>query len=203
MLTRVLTSSGGIVRRQLPFAALGIGVIAAAVLAISAATGAAQKRGETFTADASVARPNGTVASAKLTAVVDSFASDAERDALITAVKHGGTAARDLLASRKSAGSIQVGSTQTPIRYAYARSAGSGRLITLITAEPIHFVGGDLPDAKPKDGYDLGLVLLDLSSSKGSGEVAPAAKVKVDAQNAVVTDDYGAEVVRLTNVVRK
>src|SRR3954449_3743237 len=98
MLTRVLTSSGGIVRRQLPFAALGIGVIAAAVLAISAATGAAQKRGETFTADASVARANGTVASAKLTAVVDSFASDAERDALITAVKHGGNKGRDMLA---------------------------------------------------------------------------------------------------------
>ena len=42
-----------------------------------------------------------------------------------------------------------------------------------------------------------------MSSAKGSGEVAPAAKVKVDAQNAVVTDDYGAEVVRLSNVVRK
>lgn len=190
-------------RRQLPFAALGIGVIVAAVLAISGATGAAQKRGETFTADASVARPNGTVASAKLTAVVDSFASDAERDALVTAVKHGGTAARDLLASRKSAGSIQVGGKQTPIKYAYARPVGSGRLITLITAEPIYFVGGDLPDAKPKAGYDLGLVLLDLSSAKGSGEVAPAAKIKVDSQNAVVTDDYGAEVVRLTNIVRK
>ena len=190
-------------RRQLPFVALGIGVIVAAALAISAATGAAQKRGETFTADASVARPNGTVASAKLTAVVDTFATDAERDALITAVKHGGTAARDLLASRKAAGSIQVGAKQTPIKYAYARPSGSGRLITLITSEPIHFVGGDLPDAKPKDGYDLGLVLLDMSSAKGSGEVAPAAKVKVDAQNAVVTDDYGAEVVRLTNIVRK
>ena len=170
-------------RRQLPFAALGIGVMVAAALAISAATGAAQKGGETFTADASVARPNGT--------------------ALLTAVTHGGTAARALLASRKTAGSIQVGAKQTPIKYAYARPAGSGRLITLITAEPIYFVGGDLPDAKPKAGYDLGLVLLDLSSAKGSGEVAPAAKIKVDAQNAVVTDDYGAEVVRLTNIVRK
>ena len=190
-------------RRQLPFAVLGIGVMVAAALAISAATGAAQKRGETFTADASVARPDGTVASAKLTAVVDAFATDAERDALVSAVKKGGTAARDLLASRKASGSIQVGAKQTPIKYAYARPAGSGRLITLITAEPIHFVGGDLPDAKPKDGYDLGLVLLDLTSAKGSGEVAPAAKVKVDAQNAVVTEDYGAEVVRLSNIVRK
>src|SRR3954464_13934494 len=44
MTTPVLTSSAGIVRRQVPCAALGIGVIAAAVRAIWAATGAAQKR---------------------------------------------------------------------------------------------------------------------------------------------------------------
>ena len=164
----------------------------------------AQGRGEAFTADASVKRANGSTATAKLTATVDSFATDAERDALVAAVGKGGTAARDLLASRKDAGSIQVGSTTTPVKYAYVRTTGSGRLITLVTAQPIHFVGGDLPDAKPKAGYDLGLVLLDVGASKpGTGEVAPAAKVKVDAQKAIVTEDYGADAVRLSNVVKK
>jgi hypothetical protein len=165
---------------------------------------AAQPAGETFTADATVARGTGGNASAKLTAVIQTFATDAERDALIAAVGKGGTAARDLLARGKDVGSIQVGATKTAVKYAYQRSTGAGRLITLVTAQPIHFVGGDLPGAKPKAGYDLGLVLLDVDPSKpGHGEVAPAAKVKVDAQKAIVTEDYGAEVVRLSNVVRK
>ena len=189
-------------RRQHSFEVLSACAIIASALFIAVA--AAQPGGETFTADATVSRPNGTVASAKLTASVQAFSTEAERDALIAAVGKGGTAARDLLAGRKDVGSIQVGAAKTAVKYAYVRSTGSGRLITLVTAQPIHFVGGDLPDAKPKAGYDLGLVLLDVDPSKpGKGEVAPAAKVKVDAQKAIVTDDYGAEVVRLSNVVRQ
>ncbi|HMF93066.1 MAG TPA: hypothetical protein VKE96_02175 [Vicinamibacterales bacterium] len=191
-------------RRQHLFHILCACACGAATLAVAATFAAAQGRGETYAADAAVKRPNGTTASAKLTATIETFATDADRDALIAAVGKGGTAARDLLASRKDAGSIQVGATKTPVKYAYARTTGSGRLITLVTAQPIHFVGGDLPDAKPKARYDLGLVLLDLAASKpGSGEVAPAAKVKVDAQKAIVTEDYGAEAVRLSNVVRQ
>ena len=190
--------------RQHSFDILRACAVNASALLLAAAVVAAQPRGETFTADATVARPSGGTASAKLTAVVQAFATDAERDALIAAVGKGGTAARDLLAGKKDAGSVQVGTTKTAVKYAYARTTGSGRLITLVTAQPIHFVGGDLPDAKPKAGYDLGLVLLNVDPSKpGNGEVAPAAKVKVDAQKAIVTEDYGAEVVRLSNVVRK
>jgi len=163
-----------------------------------------QGTAETYTADASVKRANGSQASAKLTAAVRSWASDAERDALVAAVKQGGTAARDFLAKRADAGTIQVGADPTPIKYAYARSVGSGRLITLVTAQPIHYVGGDAPGAKPKAGYDLGLVLLQVDgSAPGTGEVAPAAKVKVDDKGAIVTEDYGADAVRLTNVVKK
>jgi hypothetical protein len=177
--------------------------IGAAMLAC-AATAMAQARAETFAADAKVTRADGTQASAKITATIQSFATDAERDALVAAVKKGGTAARDLLAKRPDAGSIQVGNQTTPVKYAYSRAAGAGRLITLVTAQAIHYVGGDRPDAQPKAGYDLGLVLLDLSATPGTGEIAPAAKVRVDAQNAIVTEDYGGvAMVHLSNVVRK
>jgi hypothetical protein len=160
---------------------------------------------ETLTATATVTSAGGAKASAPLTAVIDRFATDAERDALVAAVKSGGTtAARDLLAKRADAGSIQLGAKRTPIKYAYARSTGSGRLITLVTSEPVAFLGAGLPEAKPKAGYDLGLVLLEVNASGGGkGELAPAAKVRVDAQNAIVTEDYGAEVVHLSNVAKK
>jgi hypothetical protein len=184
-----------------------IGILCAcatAAISLTFESAAAQGRQEAYTATASVSGPNGTVASAMMTAVVRSFSTDADRDAVIAAVKKGGTAARDLLASRPDVGSIQVGTKQTPVKYAYARTIGRSRLITLVTAEPIHFLGGDLPDAKPKAGYDLGLVVFDVDPAEpGHGELAPAAKVKVDAQNAIVIEDYGAEAVRLSNVVRK
>jgi hypothetical protein len=36
----------------------------------------------------------------------------------------------------------------------------------------------------------------------GDGEFAPAVKLSVDANGAVVTQDYGSEVVRLTKVAK-
>ena len=70
-----------------------------------------------------------------------------------------------------------------------------------ITAAPIAFLGADSPGAKPKAGFDLALALLDLSSSgSGTGELALAAKVRLTDAGAIQTEDYGAEVVRLTNV---
>jgi hypothetical protein len=179
---------------------------AVAVTCVMFAAGALARQGrsDTFTADATVTRANGTQTSARLTAVVQSFATEAERDALIAAVRKGGTAARDLLVSHSDAGVIEVGSKRTPVKYAYSRPVGSGQLITVITAEPIQFVGGDLPDAKAKAGYDFGLVLFEVDPSKpASGEVAPAAKIRIDTNGAIVTEDYGAEVVRLSNVVRR
>ena len=96
------------------------------------------------------------------------------------------------------------GSRPATIKYAYARSIGDGRLLTLITADPIVLLGAGLPDAKPAAGYDLGLVLLEVAASgPGKGELVPAAKVKIDAQGAVVTEDYSGETVQLTQILRK
>jgi hypothetical protein len=77
-------------------------------------------------------------------------------------------------------------------------------LITVVTAVPIVFIGGGLPDAKAKEGFDFGLVILDTAASGGGkGELVPATKISVNADGAVVTQDYSGEVVTLSNVTRK
>jgi hypothetical protein len=131
--------------------AIASGVVIGVVLgAISAH---ARQTSETLTADASVKSAAGVQATAPVVVAIKRYASDAERDALLAALKQGGTAAaRQVLAKREDAGSVQIGGKQTPIKYAYARSTGSGRLITVVTAEPIVFIGAGLPDAKPKAG---------------------------------------------------
>src|SRR5262249_60225612 len=125
--------------------------------------------------------------------------------AALAAGRRGGRApARPRVAGKPDAGTLRLGPRPATIKYVYARSTGGGRLLTIITADPIVLLGSGLPDAKPTAGYDLGLVLLDLAASgPGKGELVPAAKVKVDAQGAIVTEDYSGETVQLTQVVKK
>jgi hypothetical protein len=176
----------------------------ALAIVIGVAGLAAQASAQTFTATASVKSPSGN-ASAPVTIKVDKFVSDADREKLIGVIKGGDAAAtRKALAAMEDIGYVELKSQRTPIKYAYARSTGSGRLITVVTAAPIHYVGGTAADAKAKGGFDLGLALLVLDGSdKGDGEMAPAAKVKVDDAGAIVTEDYGKEHVRLTGVAKK
>jgi len=165
----------------------------------------AEAQAESYTAVAMAKGAKIGAGVANMTLTVNRFATDAERDALLAAVKQGGTAAaRTLLRAKADAGTLQLGSRPATVKYAFARKTGAGRLITLITADPIVLLGAGLPDAKPTAGYDLGLVLLDVAASgPGTGELVPAAKVKVDAQGAIVTEDYSGETVQLTQVVKK
>ena len=172
---------------------------------LGAITAHAWQKTETITADASVKSAAGVQATAPVVVVIKRYATDAERDALLASLKKGGTAAaRQVLSKGEDAGSVQIGGRETPIKYAYSRSTGSGRLITVVTAEPIVFIGAGLPGAKPTAGYDLGLVLLDTAATgPGRGELVPATKIRVNAEGGIVTEDYSGEVVSLSNVTRR
>jgi hypothetical protein len=160
---------------------------------------------QTITALASVKTAGGTSATAPLTVVVRQFTTDAERDELKAALKKGGTpSARALLEKRGDIGTVQLGGRKAAIKFAYAHTTGEGELITVVTAEPLVFIGAGVPGAKRAEGYDLGLVMLQVAQSgPGSGELVPATKIKIDEQDAIVTDDYSADVVKLSNVMRK
>jgi hypothetical protein len=134
---------------------------------------------------------------------IDRFITDADREKVAATLKANDAAATTkALAALPDLGYIKLGEKSTPLKYAYARPTGDGRLITVVTAQPLYFIGGTAKDAKPKQGYDLGLALLVLNGQDaGTGQLAPAVKVKLD-NGAVVTDDYGTEVVRLVNVAK-
>lgn len=180
--------------------------IRAAGLALLALTPAAvANAAETIVATAHVKTAAGAEATVPITVALDRLSTDAERDGVMAALRkdgHGGV--RTLLSSAPKIGSVQVGATTTAVQYAYARSMGSGRLITVITGSPIAFIGAGLPGAKPKEGFDLGLLVLEVMSSRdGRGEMVPAAKVRLNDNGAIVTEDYSAETVQLSKVVGK
>jgi hypothetical protein len=162
-----------------------------------------QAGAETYSALASVKGPQGAI-TAPVAVVIERYTTDAERSKALDALKAGGTAAlRQALETMPAIGHIEAGQRRSPIKYAYARPVGGGRLVTVISDKPIAYLGEKLPNPKAKAGYDLAFVLLNLpASGKGSGELGPAVKVRIDA-GAIVTEDYAAEVVTLTDVEQK
>jgi len=177
---------------------------AAAVCAVSsAAVILAQGAPVVFTATATVKSPTAS-ASAPVTIRIERFTTDAEREKLVGPVKANDPAAtRTQLAAMDDIGYIQLGDRRTPLKYAYARATGAGRIVTVVTAQPILHLGGNAPNAKPKKGFDLGLALLVLDASdKGDGELAPAVTLKVNESGAIVTNDYGSEAVRLVGITK-
>jgi hypothetical protein len=176
------------------------------LVALVCYAGISSAQGETFTGEASLKTAGGVSSTAPVTVVVSRMASDADRDALVAAIKKGGTqAAQAWLAKQPDAGVLQVGARKTPIKYVYRRDTGDGRLLTIATAEPVAFLGGGVPGAKSTTGYLLGVALLTVpSSGAGQGELSPAAKIRVDADGAIVTEDFNPqELVQLTKVTRK
>ncbi len=179
------------------------GAIAIGVVFGLTTAGAAQAA-ETFSGTASVKTATAS-ASRPITIQVDRFLTDAERDDVASVVKTNDNAAVvKLLSGMPDIGYIQVGERKTPIKYAYSRSTGAGRMVTVATAVPVLHLGGSEPDAKPKAGYDMAFALLVLDANdKGSGEFGPAVKLKVNENGALVTEDYGTDVVRITDAAKK
>jgi len=173
-------------------------VLVAITLALTGRVALAQ--GETYAGTAVLAGGAAGKSSMPLTVIVRRYATSAEREALIAAVKKGGAgSAHTLLAKRETIGTVDVGGRKTPLKYAYAWDVNGRRQITLVTADPVA-----MADLKHEPGYDVGFILLDLDASgSGGGDFVPAAKAHVDEQNAIVTEHSSVGMLRLTGITRK
>ena len=158
---------------------------------------------ESYTATASMTSEAG-AKTAPVQISIERYATEGERAPIVNALKTGGTpAVKAALSKMPDLGMLEVGGKKFPIKYAYPRSTGAGRIVTVVMAEPIIHLGSGLPDAKPKEGYDLAVALLILDASDGGvGEFAPAAQIKLNEAGAVVLADYGADKVWLKGVAK-
>jgi hypothetical protein len=180
---------------------IGATVLSGALL-MTPSTSDGQAAGEVFTATAAVKTAGGGSANAPVTIAVDRKMSQKEADSLVAAFKTGGAAAlRKGFVGLQPTGTVRIGGGQaTPTRFTLERVTGDGRLLTILTDQPLLFVGGSAPGAKPREGYDFAVIDIEVDAKgNGSGTIAPAAKLRMN-QGALVVDDYGVEVVRLTAV---
>ena len=160
---------------------------------------------ETFTADLLAIGGKGGAASADLVINVQRYTPEGDRAAVETALKSGGYPAF-LAALRKApeVGTVAFKDRKWTIRWARERPGLKGRTIVLVTDQPMYFVGGGAIDAKPREGYDVAVIQMQVEDTGlGTGTMAAAAKVKPGGDTGVVIDDYAEQPITLTKVVRK
>lgn len=180
---------------------IGVTVLSGTLL-MTAASLSGQGAAEVFTATAAAKTAKGGSASAPVTITIDRKMSQSEAESVVAAFKTGGAAAlRKALAGIPPTGTVQLGEGKaTPTRFTIERPTGGGRLLTILTDQPLLFLGAGLPGAKPKEGYDFAVIDIEVDAKgNGSGTLAPAARLRLN-QGAFVVEDYGAEAVRLTAV---
>jgi len=100
-------------------------------------------------------------------------------------------AAQQALAGVKPTGSVTLGNGKpTPTRLTLERTTDEGRLLTIVSDRPLLFIGAGMPEAKPKEGYDFGVIDIVVDEKgAGKGTMSPAAKVTLK-DGAFVVDDY-------------
>lgn len=177
------------------------------VLALAIRTGALQATAsvagpETFQITASVlpAANAGGAIIVPITVQIDRYTPEYARTKMTDGLKYGGYPGF-LLALRETAaaGSLQVAGQSFAIRWAREEKAENGRRITLVTDQPVHFIGGGRRGAKPTAGYEVAVVLLNVDAAgRGDGTMAAAARVKPKDVTGVQVDDYAEKPITLT-----
>ena len=90
------------------------------------------------------------------------------------------------------------------IRYARERVEGGGRTIVVVTDRPVFFLGGGRETSKPRAGYEVAVVQIQLDAKgQGKGTIATAARVRPDGDGGVLLDDYNEQLITLTDITRK
>lgn len=135
---------------------------------------------------------------ATITIRIERIMPDFDFKAVTDGFKFGGyPGALNALRKLPEIGYVQVGDRRTVLKYAHPRADGKPGLV-LVTDRPIFFVGGGAPDAKPKAGYELGVIELEVDAQgNGQGTMAAAARVKPGPDGGVILDDYATTPVRL------
>lgn len=182
--------------------------IAAIALSIAvpvfAQPGRQQGAPETFSANAQVKGTAG-AAAATIQIVIQRYTPDADRTAVENALKGGGYPAfLGALRRAPDVGYIELGANKFAIRYARQTETPKGRTIVVVTEKPVAFVGGAAVDAKPRAGYEVAVLRIEVDQvGLGSGLMAAAARVKPAPEGGVQIDDYAEEPIKLVTVTRK
>ena len=156
---------------------------------------------ETFTANAQVLGNNAGSA-AQVTIQINQYTSEKNRTTIQEALKTGGYQGfLPALRSAPDVGYVEMNGRKVTARWARQQSTEKGRTISIVTEAPMAFVGGASVDAKPRAGYEVAVIQLDVDQiGLGTGSFAAAARVRPGGPTGVQIDDYAEAPVKLVTV---
>ena len=156
---------------------------------------------ETFTANAQVLG-NNAGASAQVTIQINQYTSDKDRATIQEALRIGGYQGfLPALRSAPEVGYVEMNGRKVPVRWARQQPTEKGRTISIVTEAPMAFVGGGSVDAKPRAGYEVAVIQLDVDQiGLGTGSFAAAARVRPGGATGVQIDDYAETPAKLVTV---
>ena len=161
---------------------------------------------ETFSANIQAQGTKGGAGAATIEINIRRYTPDADRTAVEEALKTGGYPGF-VAALRKApeVGAVSFGDRTWSIRWAREQPATKyTRRIVVVTDKPIFFVGGGSVDAKPREGYEVAVIQIDIDNAgMGQGLMTAAARVKPGGETGVQIDDYADKPIKLVSVVRK
>ncbi len=157
---------------------------------------------ETFSANAQVLGQDAG-ASAMVTIHIERYSDERDRKAMQEALRIGGYPGfLPVLRKAPEVGYVEVNGRKVIARWAHQQpNEKQGRTISVVTESPLFFVGGGSVDAKPRAGFELAVILLEVDSiGLGSGSMAAAARVRPGGPTGVQIDDYAEKPIKLVTV---
>jgi hypothetical protein len=156
---------------------------------------------ETFTANAQVAGKDAG-SSAQVTIQIDQYTAESDRTAIQEALRIGGFPGfLPALRSAPQVGFVEMAGRKVAVRWARQQPTEKGRTISIVTESPLFFVGGGEVDAKPRKGFEVAVIQLEVDSAGlGSGSIAAAARVRPGGPTGVQVDDYAETPAKLVTV---
>ncbi len=156
---------------------------------------------ETFTANAQVLGKDAG-SSAQVTIQIDQYTAESDRTAIQEALRIGGFPGfLPALRSAPQVGYVEMTGRKVAVRWARQTPTDKGRTISVVTESPLFFVGGGDVDAKPRKGFEVAVIQLEVDSiGMGTGTMAAAARVRPGGATGVQIDDYAETPVKLVTV---
>jgi hypothetical protein len=156
---------------------------------------------ETFTASAQVLG-NNAGSSAQVTIQINQYTSDKDRETIQEALRIGGYQGfLPALRSAPEVGYVEMNGRKVIARWARQQPTEKGRTISVVTESPMAFVGGGSVDAKPRAGFDVAVIQLDVDQiGLVTGSFAAAARVRPGGPTGVQIDDYAETPAKLVTV---
>jgi hypothetical protein len=141
-------------------------------------------------------------AAASLTIHIDKYTDERSRTTMLEALKAGGYQGfLPALRSAPAVGHVEVNGRKVVVRWAREQATDKGRTISIVTERPLFFVGGSAVDAKPREGFELAVIQLEVDSiGIGTGLLAGAARVQPGGATGVQIDDYAEKPVKLVSI---